>query len=161
MASPVTCYIGLGSNLEQPTQQLDRAAAALQNTEQTALLALSSYYTSAAIGPGSQPDYQNAVAKITTSLAPLALLDHLQAIENQQGRVRSVRWGARTLDLDLLLYGQLELSSARLQLPHPRLGERLFVLQPLLEIAPELVLPDGRKVAAVLAKQLGQGTLTL
>ena len=160
MIPQTTCYIGLGSNLQQPKQQLDRAVVALRNTEDTTVVKVSKYYTSAAIGPGSQPDYQNAVAKITTTLEPLALLDLLQTLENQQGRVRSMRWGARTLDLDLLLYGQLELCSPRLELPHPRLGERLFVLQPLLEIAPELILPDGSRVAEQLAKQVGQGTLS-
>ncbi|TFH67692.1 2-amino-4-hydroxy-6-hydroxymethyldihydropteridine diphosphokinase [Gammaproteobacteria bacterium LSUCC0057] len=155
------CYIGLGSNLAQPGAQLDRAVATLRSADQIELVALSSYYCSAAIGPGEQPDYQNAVAAIATTLAPLQLLDALQAIENRQGRERSVRWGARTLDLDLLFYDQLQLRSERLQLPHPRICERLFVLQPLAEIAPQLRFADGSSVAEQLAKLLQQGNLKL
>lgn len=101
------------------------------------------------------------MAAIATTLAPLQLLDALQAIENRQGRERSVRWGARTLDLDLLFYDQLQLRSERLQLPHPRICERLFVLQPLAEIAPQLRFADGSSVAEQLAKLLQQGNLKL
>ncbi len=152
MAAPTTCYIGLGSNLDEPRQQLDRACRALGQLPASQLIRCSSYYTTKAIGPGCQPDYQNAVAELTSALSPLELLDQLQRIEQSQGRQRSVRWGARTLDLDLLLYGQLSLDSARLTLPHPRLHERRFVLEPLLEIAPQLALPERGSAAQLLAK---------
>lgn len=151
MAAPTRCYIGLGSNLEQPRQQLDRAHRALSELPGSELITCSSYYTTAAVGPGQQPDYQNAVAELTTTLPPLALLDELQRIENEQGRRREVRWGARTLDLDLLLYGDRALDSTRLTLPHPRLHERRFVLEPLAEIAPQLLLPSGLTTVQLLA----------
>jgi len=152
MAKPTTCYIGLGSNLGEPRQQLDRACGALSQLPASEFIRCSSYYTTKAIGPGSQPAYQNAVAELASALSPLELLDQLQRIEQSQGRQRSVRWGARTLDLDLLLYGQLSLDSDRLTLPHPRLHERRFVLEPLLEIAPQLALPGRGSAAQLLAK---------
>ncbi|MAY35782.1 MAG: 2-amino-4-hydroxy-6-hydroxymethyldihydropteridine diphosphokinase [Spongiibacteraceae bacterium] len=138
-----TCYIGLGSNLDDPRSQIARALAALAAHPSMELVCTSSYYGSKAVGPGEQPDFVNAVAELRTALEPLDLLHALQAIEQQQGRVRAVRWGARTLDLDILLYGDLQLSSSELTLPHPRLQERPFVVVPLAEIAPELTLPDG------------------
>lgn len=144
------CYIGLGSNLAEPRQQLMRAETALANLPHSRLIAVSAYYQSQAIGPGEQPDYLNAVAALDTTLTPLALLDQLQAIEQAQGRVRTVRWGARTLDLDLLLYGNQVLDLPRLQVPHPRLGERAFVLRPLADLAPDLLLPAGQTLQQLL-----------
>ena len=154
MSSSTLCFIGLGSNLEQPRQQLDSALQALRANSEITDLTVSSYYTTAAIGPGQQPDYQNAVARFATPLAAIQLLDLLQSIENQQGRVRELRWGARTLDLDLLLYGEATLNCERLTVPHPRIYERQFVLEPLAELAPELHFPDGSSVAQRLAKLL-------
>ena len=104
-------------------------------------------YASRAVGPGEQPDYLNAVVKLATDLPALSLLDALQAIENTQGRVRTQRWAARTLDLDLLLYGEQIIDSPRLQVPHPRMGERGFVLYPLKDVTDaNWMLPDGREL---------------
>ena len=147
----IRCYIGLGSNLEGPALQLQRATNALQALPHSRLQAVSPHYRSRAIGPGTQPDYRNAVAALDTNLEPIALLDHLQAIEQTQGRVRTERWAARTLDLDLLLYGDRTIALSRLQVPHPRLQERAFVLQPLADLAPDLILPDGLALADLLA----------
>lgn len=144
------CFIGLGSNLEDPAGQLRSALDALQALPNTTVESCSSFYSSAPVGPGQQPDYVNAVAQIETELAPDALLDGLQAIEQLHGRVRSVRWGARTLDLDILLFGSEIIDSPRLTVPHPRMAERNFVLEPLAELAPELQLPDGRNLEALL-----------
>lgn len=146
----VRAYIGLGSNLDDPVRQLQRAWAALAHVPQTQRVACSRFYRSAPLGPQDQPDYVNAVAALDTTLAPAALLDALQAIETAQGRVRLRRWGPRTLDLDLLLYGHEVLSTPRLTLPHPGLGVRNFVLYPLAELDPDLVLPDGRTLAELL-----------
>ena len=142
----IRCYIGLGSNLADPSRQLEQAIAALKTLPQSRLSAFSSLYHSSPLGPADQPDYVNAVAMLDTRLAPLALLDALQAIEQQQGRVRGQHWGPRTLDLDLLLYGNERIEYPRLQVPHPQLSKRDFVLIPLAELAPELVLPDGRSI---------------
>lgn len=148
---PVTAWIGLGSNLDEPAKQIRRAADALAALPDSQLLALSPLYQSRPVGPQDQPDFVNAVAALRTTLQPLALLDALQAIEQAHGRVRLRHWGERTLDLDLLLYDTLTLDSPRLTLPHPRLTERDFVLRPLLDLAPALDLPDGRPLAALLA----------
>ncbi len=143
---PQRAYIGLGSNLNNPMQQLDRSVVALDALVGCSLVQLSPRYRSAPMGPQEQPDYINAVAELSATLTALALLDALQSIEQQQGRQRGpdlLRWGARTLDLDLLLYGDEVVNSERLQLPHPGLSERNFVLYPLFDIAPGLTFPDG------------------
>ncbi|WGL18025.1 2-amino-4-hydroxy-6-hydroxymethyldihydropteridine diphosphokinase [Microbulbifer bruguierae] len=144
------CYIGLGSNLADPAGQLHSALEDIARIPHTRLEASSSLYSSAPIGPGEQPDYVNAVACVDTELAPEALLDALQAIEAEHGRERTLRWGARTLDLDILLFGNEQLDSARLTVPHPRMGERNFVLEPLAELAPDLQLPDGTSLQVLL-----------
>ena len=137
-------YIALGSNLQDPLSQLQRAVIALRALPDAQFQRISSIYRSAAVGPGTQPDYLNAVALLTTTLPPIALLEALQQIEQAQGRTRSERWGPRTLDLDILLYGDQRIDSARLTVPHPALGQRNFVLYPLAEICQSnLVLPDG------------------
>lgn len=139
-------YIALGSNLNQPIKQLQSALQAMGRLPQTKLLKVSSFYQSKPLGPQDQPDYVNAVACIETQLAPLELLDALQHIENEQGRVRLRRWGERTLDLDILLYNNLQLQSARLTIPHYDMKNREFVIIPLQEIAPDLILPCGDQV---------------
>jgi 2-amino-4-hydroxy-6-hydroxymethyldihydropteridine diphosphokinase len=145
-------FVGLGSNLNDPASQLRSAIEALRRLPQSRVTAVSHLYRSTPMGPAEQPDYINAVAMLDTRLPALALLDALQAIEQAQGRVRGPeRWGPRTLDLDLLLYGSERLDQPRLQVPHPGLAERSFVLYPLAELAPELVLPDGRSLAQLLA----------
>lgn len=139
-------YIALGSNLNEPVAQLDAAVLAISQLSQSQLLHVSPYYGSKPMGPQDQPDYVNAVLSIETQLEPLVLLDELQRIENEQGRIRLRRWGERTLDLDMLLYGKLEMQSERLTLPHYDLQNREFVVVPLFDIAPELVLPNGSAV---------------
>ena len=131
-------YIGLGANLGADLgATLTQAALHLAALPQTQVVALSSLWRSAPVD-AEGPDFVNAVAALDTELAPMALLDALQAIELAHGRERPYRHASRTLDLDLLLYGDVVLDTARLTLPHPRLGERAFVLRPLMEIAPEL-----------------------
>src|SRR5512143_2122176 len=122
----VRVYIGLGSNLDDPLSQVQTAIDELASLPQSCLHAVSPLYRTPPLGPADQPDYINAVAAIDTDLDPLALLDELQRIEHHHGRVRSLRWGPRTLDLDLLLYGQSTLASERLTVPHPGLCERPF-----------------------------------
>lgn len=153
-AATVRAYIGLGSNLAEPIRQVQQAIDALAVLPLSKLVARSSLYRSPALiidGAEPQPDYINAVAAIDTALAPQALLAALLQIEQRQGRVRgSERWSARTLDMDLLLYGELQLQTASLTLPHYALTERAFVVLPLAEIAPGLQLPDGRALASLL-----------
>lgn len=148
----IGCYIGLGSNLDDPATQLRSALERIKEIPQSTLVECSGFYSSAPVGPGEQPDYVNAVASLDTELAPEALLDALQAIENLHGRERTLRWGARTLDLDILLYGTQQLSTPRLNVPHPRMAERNFVLEPLAELAPDLTMPDGTSLSALLAQ---------
>jgi 2-amino-4-hydroxy-6-hydroxymethyldihydropteridine diphosphokinase len=143
-------FIGLGSNLDAPAEQLRSALQALDLIEGSRLVAASALYTSDSLLPG-QPRYTNAVAAIDTALAPLALLDALQAIENDQGRVRAERWGPRTLDLDVLLFGDQVIDLPRLKVPHYHMHARPFVLYPLAELVPESFrLADGRSLAQML-----------
>ena len=136
-----TAYIGLGSNLDYPRQQLKDALAELELLEQTTLLTTSSLYRSPPMGPADQPDYINAVAQIETMLQPLQLLEALQRIEQAHHRIRKRHWGERSLDLDLLLYDDLEMLTPQLQIPHAGITQRAFVLLPLLEIAPQIAIP--------------------
>lgn len=142
-------FIGLGSNLEKPAAQLARAVAELASLPQTTLVAQSPFYASRPVGPQDQPDFVNGAVWLRTELAPHALLDHLQAIEQHHGRERLRHWGPRTLDLDILLFGQETLGDERLEVPHPELANRDFALQPLLDLNPDLTLPDGRSVASL------------
>jgi len=134
-------FVGLGANLGNPAAQLRSAVEALAALPQTAVKKVSTFYRSSAIGPAGQPDYCNAVAQLDTALAPQDLFEAMQGIEDAAGRVRGERWGARVLDLDLLLYGQVVCSTERLTLPHPELAFRDFVLWPLVEIAPDVQVP--------------------
>ncbi|OCG11702.1 2-amino-4-hydroxy-6-hydroxymethyldihydropteridine diphosphokinase [Gilliamella sp. App6-5] len=148
-----TCYIALGSNLEDPLAQANRAIAALKQLPNTTVLDISPFYRSKPLGPQDQNDYLNAVIKLTTNLSPIVLLDELQTIEKAQGRVRKDnRWGARTLDLDILLYDDLVIQSERLTIPHYHMKNREFVLYPLFDIAPNLILPDNDKLKDLVAK---------
>lgn len=131
-------YIGLGSNLSTPVEQVSQALSELATLPLSRLVATSSLYASRPVGPQDQPDFINAVAALQTRLSPLALLDQLQALEQQHRRQRMRHWGPRTLDLDLLLYGQLSIDVPRLRVPHPQMVKRAFVLVPLAEIAPTL-----------------------
>lgn len=143
MHAETIAYIGLGSNLDNPAAQLQRALAELTVLPDTRVLKHSRLYQSKPLGPQDQPDYLNAAAALQTRFEALALMRHLQEIEQQHGRRRSTenRWGPRTLDLDLLVYGDLSLQTPELTLPHPELHMRSFVLYPLAELVPELVIP--------------------
>ena len=146
-------YIGLGSNLGVPAKQLEQALAAIDKNSQMAVVTYSHFYSSSPMGPQDQPDYVNAVCKIKTSLQPQDLLSTLQIIENLQGRERlGDRWGPRTLDLDILLYNDISLKTRHLTLPHYGMREREFVLVPLFEISPDLIMQDGRSLATWVAK---------
>jgi 2-amino-4-hydroxy-6-hydroxymethyldihydropteridine diphosphokinase len=138
MGAVVHAFIGLGSNLASPLRQMESAFAALAAMPATCLLGRSSLYRTAPVGYADQPDFINAVARIETRLAARELLEALLAIERAHGRVRDVPNGPRTLDLDLLLYGEATLREPDLAVPHPRMHERAFVVVPLAEIAPDL-----------------------
>ena len=130
----IDCYIGLGSNLGNSLDHIQQAFTQLAALPDSVLKARSSLYGSKAIGPGPQGNYINAAAQLRTGLEAEALLNHLQRIEQQHGRERHVRWAARTLDLDLLIYGDAKITNARLTVPHPGIGSRPFVLAPLAEL---------------------------
>lgn len=154
MNEEVIAALGVGSNLDAPAAQVSSGLRALTELPESRLLRQSGLYATPPMGPSDQPDYVNAVALVATRLEPLALLDALQAIEHVHHRVRERHWGPRTLDLDLLCYGDLVLTHPRLVLPHPGIMERAFVVIPLLEIAPELRipgLPSLPRMAAALA----------
>lgn len=156
--NPVAAFISLGSNLENPTAQVTRAFASLASSEVIKNFRPSSLYRSVAVGP-QQPDFINAVAGFHTTCCAYHLLDFVQSIENQHKRIRGQHWGPRTLDIDILLYGEQRINSERLVVPHTFIKERNFVIIPLLEIEPSLTLPDGVSVKA-LAKTLGDSDLT-
>ena len=137
-ATPVVAYVGLGSNLSDPAAQVRQAMAELNGLPESELLARSPLYRTAPLGPADQPDYVNAVVSLETRLSPRGLLEALQAIERAHGRQRDgTRWGPRTLDLDILLYGDERLREPGLQIPHPEMGNRAFVLVPLADVAAE------------------------
>ena len=148
------CAIGLGSNLGDSRSILTGAIDRLRSSAQIELIAISSWHTTAPVGP-PQPDYLNGCATLQTSLEPLDLLNVLHSIEAEFGRVRQEVWGARTLDLDLLLYDNLIIDLPTLQVPHPRMIERAFVLVPLSEIAPDAIEPKSGQSISILCKQLG------
>lgn len=151
MTDAVLAFIALGANLDDPGRQVEQAILELDALPDTRLNSRSSLYASRPDGYADQPDFVNAVASITTRLPPRELLDSLLAIEQRHGRVRTFRNSPRTLDLDILLYNGLSVDEPGLRLPHPRMHERLFVLQPLAEIAPDIVIPGHGPIAAVLA----------
>lgn len=146
-------FVALGANLEDPKAQLDNALMALSSLAENQSLKVSPYYHSTPMGEVAQPDYINAVASFETKLTPLTLLDALQHIENTQGRVRKERWGPRTLDLDLLLYGDAIIDEPRLKVPHYGMKERSFVLVPLAAIAPDLVLPCKTPLQSLISEK--------
>ena len=145
-------YIGLGANLDQPQQQLEQALIELARLPDSKLISHSSLYRSKPVGPQDQPDYVNAVALIETQFAPLDLLDALQQIEQDHGRIRKRHWGERTLDLDILLIDDLVMNSERLTVPHPFAQERSFVVYPLSEITPSLSFPNGKRLEQLLTE---------
>ena len=135
----ITSYIALGSNLKTPTRQLHLGIAAIRNIPSTSVLAVAPFYRNKAIGRKAQPNYCNTVVRIRTSLTPHQLLAQCQRIEKKQGRVRRVKWGARTLDLDIILYGTQRIRTPTLTIPHPRLIERDFVYIPLSQVHPYMM----------------------
>jgi 2-amino-4-hydroxy-6-hydroxymethyldihydropteridine diphosphokinase len=152
----VTAYVGLGSNLDRPREQVLAAFEELAQLPQTRLVSRSGLYRSAPIGRRDQPDFVNAVAQVDTALQPPRLLAELQAIENRHGRERPHADAARTLDLDLLLYGNAVINSDSLAVPHPRMHQRAFVLRPLAEISPAVSVPGRGTVAQLLRACGGQ-----
>ena len=159
-------YISLGSNLVdnagvEPATQLDHAIHSLSQHPDITVVSTSHRYQTRAIGPGIQADYINAVVKLDTQLSPLNLLDCLQSIEQAQGRVRTIRWGARTLDLDILLYDLQVIDTERLTIPHPRMVERAFVLAPLADLDTTISLPSGESLLNLLANCSDQGIVKL
>ncbi len=157
---PHIAFIGLGANLGDLQVTLGRALAGLAALPHTRLLTVSSAYQSAPVDAGG-PDYLNAVAQLQTGLGPLVLLAALQALELEQGRERSYQNAPRTLDLDLLLYDELQMSSPQLTLPHPRLQQRAFVLLPLLELSPGLQVPGLGDLSAYLPEVAEQAIMKL
>lgn len=152
----VPAYVGLGSNLDSPASQVQRALAELESLDDVRFVTASALYRNPPLGPQDQPDYVNAVAGLLTRLPPQELLGQLQALELRLGRIREEgdRWGPRIIDLDLLVYGNLTMQNPDLNLPHSGISERNFVLLPLCDIAPWLTVP-GKGSASVLAQRLG------
>jgi 2-amino-4-hydroxy-6-hydroxymethyldihydropteridine diphosphokinase len=144
-------FIALGSNQASPLEQVGSALDALAAIPQSRVVATSSFYRTPPLGPQDQPDYLNAAVALETNLSPDVLLDHTQRIELKHGRVRKAeRWGPRTLDLDIMLFGSEVISTPRLTVPHYDMKNRAFMLVPLLEIAPQCAFPDGQRIANVL-----------
>ena len=139
-------YIGVGSNLDNPLQQIETAASFLGSLACANTFRLSPIYISSPMGPTDQPDFHNAVSYIETRLEPLALLDALQEQEQKQGRKKERHWGERSIDLDILLFNQDTLDKPELVIPHVGLLERLFVLMPLSDLAPDQLLSTGKSV---------------
>ena len=145
-------FIGLGSNLEEPREQINTALSSLDDVSEIEVLKTSSFYQSKPLLGMTGPDYLNVVCKIETKLSVLDLLSKCQQIENKQHRVREIRWGSRTIDLDILLYGDEVISTKELSVPHPEMIKRNFVLLPLFEIEPELELPGFGKLKELVRK---------
>ena len=158
---PQVAHIGLGSNLDDPVRQVRQALQELGGLAHTQLLASSSLYRTAPVGKLDQPDFINAVAMLDTALSPRELLQELLALEAHHGRVRGERNGPRTLDLDLLLLGDLVLHEPGLEVPHPRMHERAFVLLPLEQVSPDAVIPGRGSVKDLKARLADQGVIRL
>lgn len=139
-------YLGIGSNLGDSVRQVQHAIEQLSQLPSSRLVASSSLYRTAPVGPQDQPDFINTVVALETQISPIALLDAAQQLEKDAGRKRLRHWGERTLDVDILLYGDQVIHQPRLDVPHPQMTKRAFVLFPLVEIAPHLVLPDGSNI---------------
>lgn len=142
-------FIGLGSNLDDPQTQILTAIDDIKKLDNTRLIKQSSLYHSPPMGPQDQPDYVNAVVEVDTGLSPHVLLDNLQKLEQKHGRIKKRHWGERTLDLDILLYSNLMIDDERLNVPHPGLTERAFVVYPLAEIAADITIPGKGDLATI------------
>jgi 2-amino-4-hydroxy-6-hydroxymethyldihydropteridine diphosphokinase len=152
---PVISYVGLGSNQGDRAALLTEALRKIDTANRVRVTALSSFYQTRPVGFTDQPDFLNAVAEISTTLTPSQLLEAILEIENEMGRTRTIRWGPRVIDIDILLYGLQVVSMPGLTIPHPQLTQRAFALAPLVEIAPEAHFPDGetaQKKLEILAK---------
>jgi 2-amino-4-hydroxy-6-hydroxymethyldihydropteridine diphosphokinase len=160
-AARVTAYVGMGANLGDARRALEKATVAMDHIPGVRVERLSSFYRTAPIGNADQPPFINAVAELDTDLPPETLLQELLAIETVTGRVRSFANAPRTLDLDLLLYDDRVIDTPSLKVPHPRMHERRFVLEPLLELAPDVVIPGRGAAAPMLAKVRGQAIARL
>lgn len=147
-----TCFLGLGSNLNSPKRNIYLALKDIKKLPQTQIINTSSLYQSMPAGVIGQPQYCNAVVLITTRLPAHKLLKYCHNIEHKHGRVRKKHWGARTLDIDLLLYGQKSIQTPNLTVPHPRLHVRDFMIIPILELMPDAHLPDGTSLDSCLLK---------
>lgn len=156
-----TAYLGLGSNLGDSDVLLTKAVHALVDHPRIFVTGVSRRYRTAAVGLEDQPDFLNLVVGVVTPLGPFELLDACQVLEREAGRVRTVRWGPRTLDVDILWYDGTFIDHERLQVPHPRMEERRFVLEPLADLAPDLVLGGGRTVREVLGETLDQDVVAV
>ncbi|MEM1022433.1 MAG: 2-amino-4-hydroxy-6-hydroxymethyldihydropteridine diphosphokinase [Myxococcota bacterium] len=143
-------FLGVGANLEDPVAQIGEAEARLQQVG-AAVERRSRLYGSKPVGAADQPDYVNAVFEVETELGPMELLRACQGVEDRMGRVRKERWGARVIDLDILLYEERQIRSPELRIPHPEMHRRSFVLRPLAELVPERVLPGGRQTVRELS----------
>jgi len=152
MTAWMPAYIGIGSNMDDPQQQVNRALQALASLPDTLLVARSRLYRTRPFGPVKQENFINAVAGLLTRLAPQRLLGELRTLETAQGRQRAERWGPRTLDLDILVYGDSRIATDELQVPHPGIAERGFVLAPLADIAPTLSVPGVGRVEELLQR---------
>lgn len=151
-------YIALGSNQASALEQVSSALDALAGIPQSRMVATSSFYRTTPLGPQDQPDYLNAAVVLDTALSAESLLDHTQRIELEHGRVRKEeRWGPRTLDLDIMLFGYAVMHTDRMTVPHYDMKNRAFMLVPLLEIAPECCFPDGQSVTEILARLSQEG----
>lgn len=158
----IRVYIGLGSNLSKPEEQIKSGLKALARLPDTDMILSSPLYQSKPLGSQNQPDYLNAVAALDTLLSPRRLLDHAESIEFEHGRVREKdRWASRTLDLDILLYGDKIIDTLRLGIPHYGIKDRPFVLCPLSDIAPDLIFPDGESLAQCLIKMKQKGVMDI
>lgn len=150
---PSTAYLALGSNLNNPVQQLLDCCQTLKQHPKIDFIQHSSFYQTPPLGPQDQQDFINAVVQIQTSLTPEQLLQTTQQIEKDQQRIKTRHWGPRTLDIDILLYEQLNYQSPNLSIPHKEMTKRNFVIIPLAEISPKLILPDGTSLTEILSKQ--------
>lgn len=153
--SNAIAYIGLGSNLEQPYQQIKNAIIAINNLSNTHIIADSGYFKSKPMGPENQPDYVNAVVELHTLLSAVELLEQCQAIEKQQGRIKTRHWGERTIDLDILMFADTQMETDNLTLPHPGICQRDFVYIPLLKLRPDIVVP-GKGVLKTIVKSAAE-----
>jgi 2-amino-4-hydroxy-6-hydroxymethyldihydropteridine diphosphokinase len=155
-------YIAIGSNLDNPVYQVKSAIKELRKLPKTHLTAVSNLYQSPPLGPSEQPDYINAVAELETCLQAHDLLTELERIEFEHGRTRTTRrWGPRTLDLDLILFDDLSINTPRLIVPHPEFHKRIFVLVPLYEVAPDLILPSGKKLRELMDELSEENNLSI